>query len=140
MRAGRYDININQGADYTATVTLRQPVLNSDGTVKRNADGTPDRSGDPVILRGYTFRGEIRTVPGGTLVDAFVISPISETDGTLQLALTAAQTKAYTDTEYVYDIEATIGTVVRRILQGHITVDPEVTQDEVPGDTQPAGV
>lgn len=131
MKAGIVNIEINQGCDYAAILTLREAVLNSDGTVKLLSDGTPDRSGDPLNLEGYTYRAEIRTAAGGTLIVVFTVATVVATSGTLQIALTAAQTKLLTDTEYVYDLEATSAGVVRRIIQGKVLVSPEVTQPAV---------
>jgi len=122
--AGRYDLTIEQGADFNLPLTLR------------NYDNTAYN------LTGYTGRGQIRRYHRSTsaIVSFTVTIPTvgSEyTDGKLTVSLTANQTAAIpageeiTDTrsKYVYDLEIIDGSgSVKRILDGFVFISPEVTR------------
>lgn len=118
MAAGVADLYIEQGTTFARTLTL------SDGT-------------NPIDLTGYTARGQIRAgATSATIIASFtfVITPLT---GTIVMSLTADETSAIATTgdkyssltKYYYDVEIedAVGTVTR-ILNGQITVSPEVTK------------
>jgi hypothetical protein len=53
---------------------------------------------------------------------------IDALNGEVTLSLTATQTAALTAGRYVYDVELTIGSTVSRVIEGIVTVTPEVTK------------
>jgi len=122
--AGRYDITIEQGADFELPLTLQH----SDGTAYN--------------LTGYTGRGQIRKYHrSATITVSFTVTiptPLTlPTTGQLTISLTAVQTAAIpageliTDerSKYVYDIEIVSGAgTVKRILDGFAFISPEVSR------------
>jgi len=110
-----YNITVNQGENYDLTATLT------------NTDGTP------VNISGYALRGKVRYSYGstGVLVD---LDPaiVNATGGVINFTLTPTETAALPITVAVYDIERYISgqspeLTVSRVLQGTVTVTPEVT-------------
>jgi hypothetical protein len=49
-------------------------------------------------------------------------------DGTVMLSLSATETANISAGRYVYDIELTTGNTITRIVEGIVTVTPEVTR------------
>lgn len=109
--ASHEDIYIDQGADYTAEVTVKKDNVDFD-------------------LSTYTFSGQIRkTVGNSTVAATFDINTDSQLSNVLEISLTNTQTSALTSRRYVYDIEATdSGGTTYRIVQGNVVVSPNVTR------------
>ena len=110
-----YNITVNQGENYDLTATLT------------NTDGTP------VNISGYSLRGKVRYSYGstGVLVN-LEPSIINATGGIINFTLSPSETAALPITVAVYDIERFVSgqspvTTVSRVLQGTVTVTPEVT-------------
>ena len=106
------NISIDQGSDFTSTVT----VEGSDGIVFN--------------LTGYTARGQIRKSYTSTTSVNFSASINSPTQGTIQLTLTSAQTGAMKAGRYLYDVEVvqtSTGKVIR-VVEGQVEVNPRITQ------------
>jgi hypothetical protein len=110
-----YNIIINQGENYDLTATLT------------------DTSGTPINISGYSLRGKVRYSYGstGVLVD---LEPtvVSATGGIINFTLSPSETAALPITVAVYDIERYVSgqapeNTVSRVLQGTVTVTPEVT-------------
>lgn len=91
-----------------------------------------DASGAVVDITGYTARMHLRrkitdqnpafiltTENGGIALGGIL--------GTVDLTISAEDTATLSGT-YVYDLELASGDYVKRLLQGTITVDPEVTR------------
>jgi hypothetical protein len=101
---------IDQGSDFTTNIQLR------------------DEAEQYVDLEGFSARGQLRkTYSSSNAVDFTVeiILPTSE----LFIALSSAQTANLTSGRYVYDIELTTRSgVLTRIVEGIVTVTPEVTR------------
>lgn len=124
MSAGLYALKIEQGATFSLTVTWQI-----------------DAAGTPQNLTGYTAKLEIRDRPDttGTLIFRFATSPaagegtitLGGAAGTVTLAASATLTGALTATvqdDLFYDLELTSGSgTVTRLLQGKVTVVPQVT-------------
>lgn len=112
MAAGSFDISIEQGTTYGMNITM----TNSDGTVFDLTDWTP-RS---MIRKKYSDVTETAEFTVG--VDLIT--------GTISLSLTPTETAALPAGSFLWDLEiAKAADVdVRRILQGAVTVSPEVTK------------
>lgn len=91
------------------------------------ADGT----GDAIDLTGYTARMMIKrsaadeallelTTENGRII-------ITESTGSVMLYLTATETAALDWTRGVYDLELVQGSIVTRLIEGAVTVLPNVT-------------
>lgn len=115
MRAGTYNITIDQGTDWTEVYRLR------------------DGAGELVDLTGYTARMHIRrdydasatmvelTTQNGRIV-------LGGDEGTITLSLDAATTAGITRSG-VYDIElVSAGGIVYRPLRGDVNLRREVTR------------
>lgn len=79
-------------------------------------------SGTPINLSGYTFDGDICSA-SGEIIDSFVPTIVSATSGVVDLELTPAQTVAFEEGNYKYDVNATFPNGERYFwLQGAVTV------------------
>lgn len=115
MTAGRYDIEIEQGATWSRTITVEDPA------------------GTPIDLTGYSARMQVRSsydaeTPLLSISSADGGVEITPLTGTLELSATAAQTAAMPAGIHVYDLELVIGGTVDRLLSGRARVYPEVTR------------
>lgn len=112
MAASKLDLDIEQGATFTLTVTLTHP------------------NGLPIDLTGFTGKSQIRKVHGDSLVLAdFDVTITDPTKGIILMQLTNVQTLALNFVSGVYDlILLSAGPVVSRILEGNVRLKPEVTE------------
>jgi hypothetical protein len=125
MSAVQYDLYIEQGASFLRKLTFK------------------DCDGNLVDLSSYTFRGQIRKyVSSPTIALSFTCTVLSQVTnkGELELSLTAEQTASLVldqqtspirqAQEMCYDLEKVDGSTgfVERILEGLISVSPEVTR------------
>jgi len=100
---------IDQGTTYSFSFNL----TNADGSAKN--------------LAGYTLASQIRkSYYTSTSVD-FTTSTI-DLEGEITISLSATQTSALRAGRYVYDIEIDDGSETIRVLEGIVTVTPEVTR------------
>lgn len=111
-----YDFCINQGTDLTVPLVLT------------------DATGEPVDLEGYTAAMQIRTlVESPEAVDTLTTGNgriLLEADqGKLTLKFPNEVTALFPAQQMVYDVEITSGGgEITRILQGKVSVSPEVTR------------
>ena len=114
MAAGKYDFKIEQGATFSRQVTWT------------------DSTGTAINLTGYTVSGKVRKkYTDNTPLATFTCTITNAAGGIFTFALTATQTAALVSTgvqEGIYDIEASISGTVYRILEGVVTISPEVTR------------
>lgn len=121
MAAGRYDTTIEQGATFSRQVTWQS------------------QDGSAINLTGYTLSGKIRKKASDAKeLISFTCTIVNASSGIFTFSLTAAETSglpsAYGETAdkellpCVYDIEASIGSTVYRILEGIINISPQVTR------------
>ena len=103
------NITIDQGTTYSLTITL----TNDDGTAKD--------------LSSYTVSAQMRKSYYTSTYTAFTTAKVDLT-GELTISLTAAQTSDIKAGRYVYDIEIASSEETLRILEGIVTVTPEVTK------------
>jgi hypothetical protein len=115
MTAGIYNATIDQGATWSVTVTYT------------------DSNGAPINLTGYTAAMQVRQQYNSTDAELTLTSPsggivITPLTGIIVITMTATQTAALEEGFYVYDVELTLGTFKDRMMQGQLTVAPEVTR------------
>jgi hypothetical protein len=87
-----------------------------------------DENGDSLLLAGYTANSQIRKWYSSTNISATFSASINVESGVIRLSLTDEQTSNLVSGRYVYDVELDNGTDVSRILEGVITVTPQVTR------------
>ena len=111
MSAGTYNFTIEQGTTFSRVLTLQE-------------------NGSAMNLTGYSVASQMRsTHDSSTVVATFSGSVTNASSGQITLSLTNSQTSAIEEAIYVYDVEITSGAgSVTRILEGNITVTPEVTR------------
>ena len=108
-------LTIDQGTTYSLTITVS------------------DANANPLDLTGFTARAQLRKSYGATSYTAFTVTIDDDpTTGNLTIKLTDAQTTLLKAGRYVYDVEIVSpvvdGSEVTRVLEGIITVTPEVTR------------
>ena len=111
--AARLNLTIEQGATFQAVITW-------------------EIDGDPVDLTGYEARMQARqTVKSDSKVldlDTDSGITLGGVLGTITIDLTAEQTADINIGKLVYDLELVTGDYVKRLVQGNITIKPEVTR------------
>ena len=126
MAAGKYSFTIEQGATTQFQVVYQ------------------DANGDPINLSGYHARMQIRETKTGTTVISGLSSSLdndgtglnlSGSNGNLPLAsgsigvyISAASSSNFDFDTALYDLELVSGSFVRRLIQGVIKLDKEVTR------------
>ena len=119
MSAGTYNTTIDKGSTFSLTLTYK------------------DASGDPVNLTGWTARMQIRETPSSasTVLTSTGGSPtitISNTNfatGVIAVTISATNTASISVPVAYYDIEVeSAAGLVRRVLQGRLSISPEVTR------------
>tara|TARA_Y100000389_G_scaffold49759_1_gene45466 strand:- start:15579 stop:15914 length:336 start_codon:yes stop_codon:yes gene_type:complete len=105
------NLQIDAGATFTSDVTVK------------------DANGNPFNLAGYTATAKLAKGFASTRTRVAMTTTIASdsASGIVTLALSASQTGALEDTRYVYDLEIQTGDVVTRVIEGVITVRPQVT-------------
>lgn len=117
MTAFKLSLKVDQGGTFTKLVTWKtgDPAL-------------------PVDLTGCTARMQVRASVEATAVLASLTTEnggitLGGVLGTVALRIEATATALYTWVQAVYDLEIVFGDgTVRRLLQGYVTVSPEVTR------------
>lgn len=121
MTAAKKDLYIEQGATFGLSFTWRE--------------GTTEEPGDPHDLTGAVARMQIRKKqqdPALVSASSDGVVPkitLGGAAGTVALELSDEDTDLLTSKSALYDLEVELadGTVVR-LLQGRVTVDPNITQ------------
>ena len=105
------NLEVDQGTTFTSDVTVK------------------DANGNPFDLTGYSARAKLAKGYQSTKTRQDFTTTIASdaTSGVVTLSLTATQTTALDDTRYVYDLEIQTGDVVTRVIEGLISVRPQVT-------------
>ena len=110
MSAGTYNINIDQGSDFSLQLTVKE-----DGSAKN--------------LTGFSARAQMRpTVDSSTLTATFTCTITNATSGILTMALANTVTDDIDVGQYAYDLELYTGSTSQRLIQGTATVSGEVTR------------
>jgi|TARA_R110001583_G_scaffold3215_1_gene21035 hypothetical protein len=111
MAAGTYNFILEQGATFTRTLTVQE-------------------NGSAMNLTGYSVASKMRsTHDSGTVVGTFSCTISNASGGVIVMTMTSSTTGNIEEGMYVYDIEITssAGTVTR-LMEGNVTVNPEVTR------------
>ena len=103
------NIVIDQGT----TFSLELNLTNDDGSAKN--------------LANYTVTSQMRISYEATTATDFTTAKVDAT-GKVTISLTAAQTAAVKAGRYVYDIEIASSSETLRVLEGLVTVTPNVTR------------
>lgn len=105
------NIIIDQGTDYTTSINIT------------------DDDGNPVDLTGYTGAAKMRKHYTSSNAVSFTVN-IDAPEGNVALSLSAVQTGNIRAGRYVYDVELTetAANTVVRIIEGGVTVTPQVTR------------
>ena len=111
MSAGIYNFTLNQGATFSRQMTVKE-------------------NNSPLNLTGHTAAMQLRsTYDSSTVALSMTAAVINATQGILSISATSTATAALEEGIYVYDLEITTSAgVVTRLLQGQVTVSPEVTR------------
>ncbi len=87
-----------------------------------------DDNGVAIDLTGYTGASKMRKHYTSSNAQSFTIA-LNSSDGYVTLSLSSTQTSNLTPGRYVYDVEVVSSSnVVSRIVEGIVTVTPEVTR------------
>jgi hypothetical protein len=107
-------------------MALKANLVVDQGTTFASLIELLDQNDEAVNVTGYTARGQIRKHFSSTNAVSFTTGL---SNGSLVISLTANQTANIISGRYVYDVELvdSTGTVIR-ILEGIVTVTPEVTR------------
>lgn len=108
--ATKANLVIDQGSTFSTDLTLT------------------DENGDPLILDGYTANSQVRKWYTSSNASATFTTSINTTSAVITLTLTANQTSNLVSGRYVYDVEISSGGEVSRIVEGIVTVTPQVTR------------
>jgi hypothetical protein len=86
-----------------------------------------DANGTSVDISGYTGNCQIRKTYTSTTYNTMNVA-ITGASGLISLTMNSVITANLTSTRYVYDLELSSNSVVSRIIEGVITVNPGVTR------------
>ena len=112
MSAGTYNLIIDQGADFALDLVIKQ-------------------GGTALNLSNYSGRAQLRTSVDASSVSAtFSVTVTNAANGALKMQLPAATSSGISAGQYVYDLEIFTAndSIVKRIIQGDVTLTPEVTR------------
>ena len=108
--ATKANLVIDQGTNFSTTLNLT------------------DEIGDQLQLSGFIANSQIRKWYTSTNPSASFTASVNVDSGSITLSLSSDQTSNLVAGRYVYDVEITDGTVVSRIVEGIVTVTPQVTR------------
>ena len=109
--AGFVELTIEQGANYSTTVTVN------------------DSNGSPTNLTNYTAAAQLRKSYYSTTATAFTVTVTNAAAGQITMSITSANTANLTPGRYVYDLLITSPTSVKsRVIEGIATILPSVTR------------
>ena len=112
MSAAHYNIEVDQGSDFSIDVEVKE-----DDVVKN--------------LTGYSARAQAREAEEDSSASfSFTCTIPTPSNGVVKMELPAATSSSATAGQYVYDLEIhTSGdATVKRLIQGSVTINPEVTR------------
>ena len=103
-------------------------IIIDQGTTFNSVIELTDDDDEPVDLTNYTGRSQMRKHYTSSNSYSFAVS-LGGNAGSITLSMTAAQTALITAGRYVYDVEVVDSSnTVSRIVEGIVTVTPEVTR------------
>lgn len=108
--ASKANLVIDQGSTFSTDLTMT------------------DENGDGLYLVGYVANAQIRKWYTSSNAAATFTATINTVSGVVTLSLTANQTSNLVAGRYVYDVELTESGIISRIVEGIVTVTPQVTR------------
>ena len=111
MAAGIFNFTIEQGATFNRQLTVSE-------------------NNSALNLTGFTGAMQLRSNhESSTVALSVTVAIVNATQGLISISASSSSTAALEEGIYVYDLEITSSTgVVTRLLQGEVTVSPEVTR------------
>ncbi len=113
MSAGKHNIIIDQGSDFAIQLIIKENDVVKD-------------------ITGYSARAEMRAdkTSTATVEATFTCTITNPTGGALKMELSNSITKNITPAIYFYDLElfTVADAAVSRLLEGSVTVTPEITR------------
>jgi|TARA_B100001094_G_C18079581_1_gene744435 hypothetical protein len=112
MTAATYDLVIDQGSDFAIDLTITE-------------------AGSAKNLTGYSGRAQVRSTHAASSTSAtFSVTIVNASTGQLKMEMTAATSGGLAAGRYVYDLEihTANNATVKRLIQGSVTINPEVTR------------
>jgi|TARA_R110001599_G_scaffold68054_1_gene191851 hypothetical protein len=112
MTAATYDLVIDQGSDFAIDLTITE-------------------AGSAKNLAGYSGRAQLRTNHASTSATAsFSVTIVNAGLGTMKVEMSASTSTGLAAGRYVYDLEihTANNATVKRLIQGSVTINPEVTR------------
>jgi len=113
MSAGTYNFTLEQGTTFNRALSLQE-------------------NGAAMNLTGYSVASQMRsTHDSSAVVGTFQCSVANASGGTISMQMASGATTNIEEGVYVYDVEITNSGgsgSIKRILQGRVTVTPEVTR------------
>lgn len=103
---------VDQGSDFATIIT----VTSSDGT--------------PLDLTNYAATSQMRKSFSSSVAYNFTATIINAVAGQLKLSLTASQSEVIPAGRWLYDVEInhTVEGYRKRIIEGIVTITPQITQ------------
>jgi len=108
--ATKADLTIDQGTSFSTQLTMT------------------DQYGNQVPLTGYNANSQIRKWYTSLNPSAVFATTVNPATSTITLELTPDQTANMDSGRYVYDVEISNGYTVTRVVEGIVTVTPQVTR------------
>ena len=87
-----------------------------------------DTDGAPLLLNGYAAFSQMRKWYTSSTISATFATSINISSSFITLSLSSIETSELKAGRYVYDVEITDGIVVSRVVEGIVTVTPQVTR------------
>lgn len=111
--AAYVELYIDQGTNFNTTVTLTDDLTNA-----------------PINITGYTFRSQMRrSYYSANATANITCSIVNAVTGVVGMNLSSNVTSTIKAGRYLFDLEATdTNGSVQRVVEGIITVTPEVTR------------
>jgi len=113
MTAATYDLVIDQGSDFAIDLTIKE-------------------DSEPKNLTGYSARAQMRkSRTSSTIAASFTCTVLTPLDaGKVKMELSNATSSSMEAGRYYYDLEihTTNDAIVKRLIQGEVTINQEVTR------------
>jgi hypothetical protein len=103
-------LDVDQGSDFIISISLQ----NDDGTI--------------MDLTGFSIYSQFRKSFGSTTAYAFNAQIPDPTNGILTLALSGTSSSAIKPGRYLYDVEIVLDRLKTRVVEGIVTINPEITK------------
>lgn len=106
------NLYVDQGSDYATIITVTSAT------------------GAPLVLDGYTVKSQMRKSYSSSVYHNFTATIHNAPAGQIKLALSSAQSEAIVAGRWLYDVEITQTSsgVKKRVVEGIVTVTPQITQ------------